>query len=343
MLTEETKDSAHLPGDDAIRRFGSRRRGRSVKLRTAKPAGSGNIVDAELLRPLSWLAENCVVGGRSIRLALPELGIDAAADVLAVEPCPEIEAGRGRVVTGTFRMKNSQVLDVRFAETTETLEPTPSHLIFSEDRQCYVRAEELVAGERVRTRCRRTLSIASTCLQAESQPVYNCEVEREHHYYVGRSGVLAHNACTSYFQGSAGNAAVDSVANEIEASATQAQSILAAGGTGGTPWGTIYQWVKGSGSWFEAVAKGNALQQVTDKLLRANPITSTLIDNGQLILNKGSMVGTLSPKGFILRPDYQFDLGGGNWAVFDLTTFGQQLKIGKYANSSVPYLVNVLY
>jgi hypothetical protein len=32
-------------------------------------------------------------------------------------------------------------------------------------------------------------------LQSEPQKVYNCEVEHEHHFYVGQSGVLAHNAC----------------------------------------------------------------------------------------------------------------------------------------------------
>ncbi len=130
-----------------------------------------------------------------MRLVLPELGIDGPADVLAIEPCPEIELGRGRVVTGTFTTASCQVMELRFVESEEVLEPTPSHRIFSEKQQGYVPAEDLAVGERVRTRSRRVLTIASTRLQPTPQRVYNCEVEQEHHFYVGEAGVLAHNQC----------------------------------------------------------------------------------------------------------------------------------------------------
>ena len=54
-LTEATKDAADLPGDDPTEV--DPRTWRLVRLQTAKPAGSDNLVDVELLRPLAWIEQ----------------------------------------------------------------------------------------------------------------------------------------------------------------------------------------------------------------------------------------------------------------------------------------------
>ena len=86
---------------------------RLVRLRTTRPLGSDNVLNAQLIRDLSWLAENKVIGGSVIRFIVPDLGIDRPADVIAIEPCPPIKPGRGRVVTAKFTTSQCRVLLVK--------------------------------------------------------------------------------------------------------------------------------------------------------------------------------------------------------------------------------------
>jgi len=193
LMTLETLAAAHQPGDDPTDIDPAAHR--LVRLRTSKPAGSDNIVDAELIRPLSWIEEHSAVVGGKIRFAVPELDIDAPACVLAIEACPAIDRGRGRVITGKFTTARCHFLDVRLAGLDEVLHPTPNHRVFSLDRGDYIPAEELRAGERLRTKTGQVISVASVNLNPEPQRVYNLEIEGEHHYFVGECGVLVHNGC----------------------------------------------------------------------------------------------------------------------------------------------------
>jgi len=121
------------------------------------------------------------------------LGIDSPVDVLAIEPCPEIESGRGRVITGTFTTARCSVLELRLPNG-EVLEPTPPHRFFSETRQDWVAAPDLRVGECLRTASGQAVTVESITLKAGEHRVYNLEVEQEHQFYVGESGVLVHNA-----------------------------------------------------------------------------------------------------------------------------------------------------
>jgi RHS repeat-associated protein len=189
-LTEGTKDAWDLPGDDPTQIDPAT--WRLVRLQTAKPAGSDNIVDAELLRPLAWIAACGALVGSRIHFELAELGIDGPACVLAIEPCPEIEPGRGRVITGTFTTARCSVLELRLA-SGKVLEPTPPHRFFSETRQDWVAAQDLRGGEYLGTASGQAAAVESIGLRAGEHRVYNLEVEQEHQFYVGESGVLVHN------------------------------------------------------------------------------------------------------------------------------------------------------
>jgi hypothetical protein len=167
---------------------------RLVRLRTAKPAGSDNLVDIELLRPLEWLRENGVAAGGTMQFVLPELELDGPAEVLAVEACPPPERGRGRVVTGTFTTARCEVLELRLAGQADALEPTPPHRFFSEDRQDWIAARDLRPGERLRTASGQVAAVESIRLKPGQHRVYNLEVEQEHQFFVGEAGVLVHNA-----------------------------------------------------------------------------------------------------------------------------------------------------
>ena len=190
-LTEGTKGAAGLTGDDLTEVDPAT--WRLVHLRTAKPARSNNLVEVELLRPAAWIEQTQAVVGSQIHFELAELGIDGPACVLAIEPCPEIEPGRGRVITGTFTTARCEVLELRLSNE-EVLEPTPPHRFFSETRQDWVAAGELRVGECLRTASGEAVTLESVSLKAGEHRVYNLEVEQEHQFYVGESGVLVHNA-----------------------------------------------------------------------------------------------------------------------------------------------------
>jgi hypothetical protein len=192
LMTLGTLATAHLPGDDPTGI--DPENCRLVRLRTTKPFGSDNVLDAELIRHLTWLEENNVVEGGVFRFIVPELGIDGPADVVAVEPCPPIEAGRGRVITAKFTTAKGRVLEIRLVGEAEPLEPTPPHRIKSLDRGDWIPAEQLRIGEKLQTKTGKIVTVESIGAKLGLHRVHNFEVEGEHHFFVGTAGVLVHNA-----------------------------------------------------------------------------------------------------------------------------------------------------
>jgi hypothetical protein len=164
-----------------------------------------------LIRPVARLEENHIAAGTVFHMTMEELGLDGPAEVVAVEPCPAVEPGRGRVITGRFTTTRCQVLDLRLVGVEEVLHPTPSHLFASVDRGEWVPAEELRVGECVRTLSGRVVTVDSIRLNPEPQRVYNYEIEGEHHYFVGECGVLVHNMCQTVEDGAEGREAQSSV------------------------------------------------------------------------------------------------------------------------------------
>jgi hypothetical protein len=121
------------------------------------------------------------------------MDVRGMATVLAIEPCPPIAPGPGRVVLSTTVRHAVPVLTLRLAGADEVLELTPGHRLFSEDRGDWVPAGELQPGERLRT---RTGSVAVAALDPKPglHTVFNLEVETDHCYLVGQAQVLSHNA-----------------------------------------------------------------------------------------------------------------------------------------------------
>lgn len=145
------------------------------------------------------MREQGVQPGGVIRFTLPELELDGPADVLAVEPCPAVQPGRGRVITGTFATARCEALQIRLAGRDEVLEPTPPHRFYSETRQDWVAAKDLRPGERLRTASGEPATVESVGLKPGRHAVYNLEVESEHQFFVGQCGALVHNAYTGRY------------------------------------------------------------------------------------------------------------------------------------------------
>ena len=121
------------------------------------------------------------------------MGARGFARVVAIEPCPPLEQGAGRLVTGTFCHTSGEVYDLKLASESKPIGVTASHPFWSLDRNAWVSAINLEIGETLKTLAGTTV-VESRSKREEREAVYNIEVEGDHVYRVGESGILAHNA-----------------------------------------------------------------------------------------------------------------------------------------------------
>jgi hypothetical protein len=171
-----------------------------AKLSITVVRSDGGIVDAEIIRPRSWILESGLCAGRILPLNLPELEVSGLALVTAIDDCPPIADGEGSVVTARFVTREVHVVasvDVLGADgSVETITGTTIHPVWSVDRQEWVPLAELADGETLQGLDGLAV-VLSVSLSRVSQPVYNIEIHGEHVYQVGELGVVVHNAGSS--------------------------------------------------------------------------------------------------------------------------------------------------
>lgn len=164
-------------------------------LKLTMPLPDGSELKIDMLRPLDWLEAAEAAPGATIWLNLLEMGAEGEATVQSIRPCREFERGDGQIVTATFSHPPSHaVLDVRFEGESHPIGVTDNHLFWSADREDFFPIGEMAVGERVETYSGDTKLIEQKLPRPGPQTVYNLEVYGEHVYFVGRGGVLAHNA-----------------------------------------------------------------------------------------------------------------------------------------------------
>lgn len=163
----------------------------AVSFRIDRPDGSG--VDIVLMRSAEWVLEHGAVPGGRVFLDMPDMGVQGWADVLKAEAFVRSAGAGGRIVTGTFRHRSGRVIDLLLADEPVALGVTATHPFWSVDRAQWVSAAELRVRERVRSLEGEKVIVAIQPRQSASV-VYNLEVEGDHVYRVGRSGILVHNA-----------------------------------------------------------------------------------------------------------------------------------------------------
>lgn len=114
------------------------------------------------------------------------------ATVTEISDCRPIAAGEGAVVTGRFvTLRVNRLIRLTMTGDVE-LVGTPSHPIWSADRQDWVPMGELVAGEKLRSRSGIVRAEQLEVLDEEAS-VYNIEVHGQHVYEVTPLGILVHN------------------------------------------------------------------------------------------------------------------------------------------------------
>jgi hypothetical protein len=154
------------------------------------------VSEVVLLKPQSWMAEHQPVVGMSIYLDMPEMGVQDAARVVSIEPCPAIQPGPGRVVTATFKHLGALVHQLWIKDEPKPIGVTGTHPFWSVDRQMWVEATQLRIGERVET-VHGTTEVMARSVLSPVVTVHNIEVEGDHCYRVGEQGMLVHNISQS--------------------------------------------------------------------------------------------------------------------------------------------------
>ncbi len=163
------------------------------KIDLAMDGEDGDRFEIVLLRPLTWIEKSGAQPGGTVHLIVSEQGLDGPADVLAIEACPVIHPGNGRIVTGTFTHVRGNILCLHLEEVDEPLGVTANHTMYSADRDAFLTAGELQVGERLRLLNGLT-HILSIEHVAGEQRVYNLEIHGAHVFHVTSRGVLVHNA-----------------------------------------------------------------------------------------------------------------------------------------------------
>ncbi len=149
-------------------------------------------LELELLRSPEWMAAMGAAVGQEIWLEVPEASIAGFGVVEAIEPCPAVEDGPGRVVLATIRVWSEDVVQVWLKGLDAPLEATADHPVYSVTRKAWVGAGELLAGEEI-----WALGDMALVLEVDSKrgaySVFNLEVEGEHVFFVSDLRVLSHN------------------------------------------------------------------------------------------------------------------------------------------------------
>ncbi|HKP39138.1 MAG TPA: polymorphic toxin-type HINT domain-containing protein [Pyrinomonadaceae bacterium] len=97
-----------------------------------------------------------------------------------------------RSVLKTFKNWTQHLVDIHVGETTVTA--TRGHLFWVDNKNAWLPAVELEAGMTLRLINQDVVIIQSIEVHAAETTTYNFEVFPEHNYFVGVSGILAHNA-----------------------------------------------------------------------------------------------------------------------------------------------------
>ncbi len=145
-----------------------------------------------LLRSPEWIADYGAHVGGTVWLNMPEMGACGEAEVLDIGPAQVYDVRPG-LVTGTFRHTSGEVYDLKLESESKPIGVTGSHPFWSVSRGSWVSVLDLQIGETLKT-LEGTTVVESLERRSEPEAVYNIEVEGDHVYRVGESGVLVHNA-----------------------------------------------------------------------------------------------------------------------------------------------------
>ncbi|QDT40363.1 tRNA(Glu)-specific nuclease WapA precursor [Gimesia alba] len=137
------------------------------------PCLDDETIHLQLLRDPDWFRLHQPEVGETLWLDMPEMGVEGEALVEAIDDCPEIETGSGRVITATFAHSTGECLEFDIEGESTPLRVTGGHPLWRETAAETNLEEELTA-------CCNSLNAAvnSSC-GCESPSIYSLPVETE--------------------------------------------------------------------------------------------------------------------------------------------------------------------
>jgi hypothetical protein len=165
--------------------------------------GTIDKINVITLVPPEWISLYDVQIGSMVPIPLDvqEMGFNddnLFAKILAIEQCPEIRAGPGRVVLTTVNHLSRGVCSLTYinsAGQNETIRPTASHRFYSLDRKGWIHIGDANKGEQLQGFNNDIITVLSCQPLGKTERVYNMTVEDEHVYHVGKLNLLTHNNC----------------------------------------------------------------------------------------------------------------------------------------------------
>jgi hypothetical protein len=158
---------------------------RKLKLEMVQfwPDGTRDDLYFETLQPLEWVTAHHIEVGAwtSVPLDLQEMGYDPneLAQVIAVEACPPIEDGPGRVVISTVNHLNAAIHELTFRNDQgeqSSVKTTRYHKFYLSATKTWIPAYQLQSGDRVGG-LNADLTIVTNQHLPGTKRVYNFTVE----------------------------------------------------------------------------------------------------------------------------------------------------------------------
>lgn len=156
-------------------------------------AGQPDLIQLQLLRPISWLLEHPARAGERMAIHLEEFKLQGEADVTYVGPAPGLKPGRRCPVIGRLQHSSRELISLTLEGEGQPLQVTKEHPVYSAERDDWVKAANLRPGEVLRTRS-GTASVREVLLSAQPRTeVFDLQVAGTSSYFVSDAKVLAHN------------------------------------------------------------------------------------------------------------------------------------------------------
>jgi hypothetical protein len=151
-------------------------------------------VNIRMLRSLEWIQEHRVRIGGSVFLDEVSEGVKGDATVQDIRRCPSREECLGKMSIGEYKPWPCRAGDLKIVCEKDTIGVTPTHPFWCPNKNDWVAAGRLEPGDLVQT-MNGPSPVEWYVMREKPEPaVYNIEVDGDHVYRVGKSGVLVHNA-----------------------------------------------------------------------------------------------------------------------------------------------------
>jgi hypothetical protein len=99
------------------------------------------------------------------------------------------------LLTAVYRHSAHDLYRIQIQGEPEPIRCTAQHPFWSADRQEFIQADALEIGENLLTIDNKLSKVESLNHQNGAEAVFNLEVDGQHVYFIGETGILVHNTC----------------------------------------------------------------------------------------------------------------------------------------------------